>query len=169
MSLRTSLPFATALTALLLAPLIARTDPTADARKAIQASYDHADAAVTKKDVNTAVSNRTSDYTTTGPHGETLTATQEREALTQLMKSLKSIKATTSIQAIKLKGATATVIAKEHADMFLTSPQSPKPAHLIVDDVVQDTWIKTGKGWRINHSKTLKESATQDGKPVPIL
>ena len=49
-----------------------------------------------------------------------------------------------------------------------TKSDKTNPAHKIVQkSKSEDTWVKVGSTWKLKISKTITETATQDGKSIP--
>src|SRR5579871_1538259 len=89
--------------------LRAGADSPGDARKAIQAAYDHQSDALNKKDAAGAFAMCSPDFVSVDMKGTQSTAAQNREMLKMMFNMAKSIKLTQSVQNIALKGSQAQV------------------------------------------------------------
>lgn len=143
-------------------------DPTADARKAIQAQYDVSNAATVKKDVKAAISIYTPDRTIVDSKGKSTNMDVVKAQITAIFAQAASFKANSAIQTIKLTKDTAAVRVKEHGVVILPNPATKKSTTLVLDSVSDDTWVKTGKVWLQKLSKLVSQSVKQDGKPLPV-
>ncbi|HZO87155.1 MAG TPA: nuclear transport factor 2 family protein [Chthonomonadaceae bacterium] len=166
MLVRRPVPIAMTLyAALALAPL-ATADATADARKAIQTAYNQANAAMARKDVNGGLAHFAPDFEAVTRNGKKIMLPQIRQQLQQIT-MMQSIRAKSTIQKFRLKGNQAVVTVKEHADLTGVNPQNKQKLTMSIDSVSEDTWVKSGKGWLQKRSKSLRETAKINGKPIP--
>jgi hypothetical protein len=153
----------------LLGAAPAGADTAAQARSAIQATYNKMNAAAAKKDAAAIIAVHDPGYTSIDKSGQKQTLSSLKVLLSQIFQVAKSIKATTTIQSCTLKGSTASVATKEHAEIVAAiNPQDrTKTSTLVSDGTSQDTWVKTAKGWRLKMQKSTSMTQTVDGKPFP--
>jgi ketosteroid isomerase-like protein len=149
-----------------LAP-VAHADATTEARKAIQAAYDHMSAAVEKRELNGVTAFYTPDFEMTERGGTRNNLAASRRQIQFMLGMLKTIKATQVIQTFTLKGNQAVVTEHTHMDGIMLDPQTKRPHKFVGDNISQDIWIKGAKGWLQRRSQTLTERTTIDGKPQP--
>ncbi len=65
---------------------------------------------------------------------------------------------------VKVNGHDIVCTVKTEYDIFLDSERTQRVKGVSISE---DTWIKTLTGWKIKRSKVVKESAFQNGKPLP--
>lgn len=149
-----------------LAPVI-KADATADARKVIQANYNKADSAMARKDVNTVIAMYTPDAVSVSKEGKEASLADLKTSFGQLLPMAKSIKSTTTIEKLVLKGKEAFATIKEHAEILLSNPKKPSGSDKYVADATgEDTWVQTAKGWLIKKSKNLTMKQFLNGTAV---
>jgi hypothetical protein len=141
-------------------------DAAAEARKQIQAAYNRENAAAARKDTSGVIANMTPDYRNTDLRGQTATVDQIRQSLPRLFASAISLKARSVVNKITLKGDQADTVVNEHAELMLFNARTRKPSRLVIDEVYQTLWVKTGGGWRKKRSKVLSSTQKLDGKRV---
>ena len=141
-------------------------DPTSDARKAIQAQYDRANAAAAKKDIKGNIAIFTSDRISVDEKGTTLTLAQYRKLNSALFSSAASISASSTIENISAKGDTATVRVKEHGKLVIINPQTKQASTLVIDSVSDDIWVKRSGMWLQKRSVEKSANTVLDGQHV---
>jgi hypothetical protein len=77
-----------------------------------------------------------------------------------------SLKATTTRQKFALKGKEATVTVKTHIETLFVAVDPQKPSKLVIEDISEDTWIKSDKGWLQKRKKSLSDVTSLDGKII---
>lgn len=154
------------LLSLLACTVAASADKTADAKKAIQAAYNAENAAAARKDLKGIFASYAPDYVEVSQTGRTTTLTEEKTKARQALSLVKSAKANSVIQKIKLKGKQAVVSVKEHNELVVDNPRTGQPAKMVIDSVSEDTWTKSGKSRLKKRSKTISEKATANGEPL---
>lgn len=156
-------------TCLIAAPTL-HADPAADARKAIQQNYNAMNAAMVKKDVAAAISYMTPDFIQFDAKGQKHTIAQMRSGLQQMVRQMKTLKATSAVSKVTVDAAGAKASANVHNTLTLTlpNPNTGKDSTIVSTEDSIDAWVKTAKGWRLKQSKTLKTTQTLDGQPVSM-
>lgn len=145
--------------------LSAHADPTAEARKEIQAAYDALNDAVQRDDLAKDKKYRGDDYVFTRVGGTRLHVQELRKRHTSLREKIIKAHSSSKIIELQLDGPRAFVMVKEHFEgEYRRSWVSPGPKHIVADDVAQDTWVKGPLGWRITSSMNLEDHALIDGK-----
>lgn len=66
---------------------------------------------------------------------------------------------------VKVKGDRA-VVMNRYAYQGIFEPQPGKTVKMADKGMTRDTWIKTGKGWRILNLETVESNPTMDGKSI---
>jgi hypothetical protein len=153
--------------AVIAASLPALGDAAAEARRQIQAAYNRENAAAARKDASGVLANLTSDYKSISANGQTVTAEVLRQRLPIIFASAVSVKGTSTIIKLALKGKQADVQVKEHGILVLMNRQTKKRSKLEIHDVSQTLWVKTPSGWKKKQSRTLSSKQLLDGKPLP--
>jgi len=88
------------------------------------------------------------------------------EMTSQLGMVTKVNRSTTKINKVEVKGSTAVATVTSAYAMTMVGPD--KKSHRIAGQTLtHDTWTKTASGWKLKMVKTVKETATFDGKPMP--
>lgn len=136
----------------------------ADARKAIQAQLDQSAKALADKDVDAYSKNWTSDYKVTGIFGETLDRERAASGLRDALANVSNVKATMTIDRLKVNGDTATVLIRRKGTADVTSPDG-KALPFSRDEREVQTWTKTPDGWKQKAATVLTQKDTIDAKP----
>jgi len=145
--------------------IIARGDAVTDARKAIQALYDSANAAITKRDATGAFAIYSPTFIAINNKGEKHTLADMRQRLQLLSDQSKTIVGTTKIQTLTLKGNTANVRIIEHSKLIGVDPATGTDSTLVMDSTSDDIWVLTKGRWLETKSKTLTTKDTLNGRP----
>src|SRR6266853_385125 len=105
----------------LVVPLhgVAQVDTGSAAKKSIQGLYSRRDAAAEKKDVNTTLSTLAPDFVYVSLDGQQGDAKLLKRRLTPLFTMMQSVKSTSEIQKLTLKGKVATATVKQHLEMLV--------------------------------------------------
>ncbi len=151
---------------LVLAMPLAKSDPSADARKTIQAAYAAENKAVENKDVKTMFVSYASDFTQTTKRGERLNLAGIKEAVPKVLVAAQKITDKTVLQKFSMKGSKASATVSRHTDLVILNPKTQKTMKIVVDAVSIDTWVKSGKTWKLKLSQGQSEQQSVDGKPV---
>lgn len=107
----------------------------------------------------------TSDFVYYPTRGKKLTAKELIAAMKEQMRTVgKVAKSTQKLDKIVLKGDTAIVTVS--AAYAMDVPVKGKAGKLAGTSLTTDTWVNTPKGWRLKEIKTLKETATLNGKAI---
>ncbi|WP_309718826.1 hypothetical protein [Armatimonas sp.] len=149
---------------LLAAPVVAQ--DTATVQKAIQAQYNKEAAAFMKKDISAGLSINTSGFATTDTKGKKTTLAEFKAALTQIISAAQSIKLSSTVEKVTVKGETATVIVSDKSLFVLTNPQTKKSTKVEGASRNEDTWIKQAGVWKRQKNRALTSQSLMDGKPV---
>lgn len=149
---------------LCLAPTI-HADPTADARKAIQADDDRKDAAFTRLDPVGTLQHKTLDFVSVGTEGST-NLDKERGTVKRAFSAAKSARSASHIQSIVLKDGGAVVVSNTKATLVRTSSRTGKLITLVDNQTSREFWVKTSGVWKCKRSRTLKETTMVDGRVV---
>lgn len=143
-------------------------DPVADAKKEIQARYDKVKAGGDRKNIKVMMEHYAPDFTLTG-QGRNYTLGHMRVQFGYLTRTMTTIKIVTTIQKVDLKGAVATVSAKEHCELGYVNQGIKKVEPMTVDNTLQDVWVKQPAGWLLKSTKVLTAKRVLNGKPAPAL
>jgi ketosteroid isomerase-like protein len=145
---------------------IRKAPPSADVQRAIQQNYNAMAAAMRQGDVSGTLAFYASDFSQVSPEGERTSRAEFQADLQAIADNMKSFQAKTVISKLSLDGggkrATATV--RMMINVTVRDPETGSDAKLVGTEDSVDTWIRTANGWRLQHSKTRKE--TLNGKPV---
>ncbi len=155
----------------------AHADATQDARKAIQQAYDLGNAAMVRKDKAGVLKYYAPNWTAAGANGQTMTLAQFKSNLDGLLTRMYNVKATSKITKIRLKGNQAEVTVNDYMQASVQAsprPQSgagapgkPTVMTVVLTDMGNDTWVKSGKGWLRLRSHVVSSHRTLNGKPFP--
>jgi hypothetical protein len=156
---------ARALLVLLPAMTAAQTSPQAY----FDGVYNKLSALTLKKDANglskLLKSVVTADFVYVPAKGPKLSTTQLLSSMRSQFKAMGKInKSAQKLDKVVLKGDRAVVTVSSQYAMEV--PTAGKKSKLVGSSVSNDTWVNTPKGWRLKEIKTLKETATLDGKPI---
>nr|WP_309689198.1 nuclear transport factor 2 family protein [Armatimonas sp.] len=149
---------------LLAAPAVAQ--DTVTLKKTLQAQYNKEAAAFMKKDIDSALSINTSDFTTTDTKGKKLTLAEFKAAFMQITTIAQSIKLSSTVEKVTLKGDTATVTVSDKSLFTLANPQTGKKAQMEGASRNEDTWVKKSGVWKRQKNRALSNKTLMDGKPV---
>ena len=156
----------TAAGSLLFGCMNAMADSSMEVQKTIQAAYSAENRAVEKKDVKQMFINYSADFTQTTKKGERLTLSSIKQVVPRMLMSAQKISDKTTVQKFSMKGNRAFATVSRHTDISIANPQTKKPMSATVDAVSVDTWVKSGKTWKIKLSQEKSEQQFVDGKPV---
>jgi hypothetical protein len=149
----------------------AKADSVSEAKSAIQATYDARNAAVDKTNVYGVLDYYAPDFIYLSPDGKTMDKAQSQVALTTLFEQVVTIRMTTHVLGMTLKGTDALVRAKHWIvetllpeDFVLIGEPIPKEMVSYVD-TSSDTWTYTGSHWLLQSSHTLTRIQVVPGGP----
>lgn len=125
MNFRSSLRVTAALFAALSLAAVAHADAAADAKKAIQAAYDKADAALVKKDLKGMFSVYSPDYEAQA-NGKKMTLAEVQQMAQMQISMIQKPKNKVTIQKFTLKGKEATATTKQDMEASFSNPQTKK-------------------------------------------
>jgi len=149
--------------------LTVRADGALEARKAIQAAYDRFGVAMHRKDAESATADFTPDFTELDGDGAAIQSgiPTERRQFQALFLYSRSITVTETIQKLALRGKRAIVTIKEQMTLDSTkqTPQGVRPLTFCSDSVHEDVWVRSGRRWLRQSTRTLSIQETVDGKP----
>ena len=146
-------------------PPLARGDAAADARKWIQAAYERENVAAMRKDARGALANTAFDYTAVDSHGARYDYRTLRERLPKLLAGFQTLKASTRIEKLTLRGNQAAVLVNERLEGMIEHPRKKRLAQLVIRSRSEDVWSRFGMVWRKKKSRILSESESLDGEP----
>jgi len=149
-----------------MAILLLITSPTT-VKKQIQAQYDRWSKAYMALDVDTLVDILTPDYTLTSFDGKVSSHDGYVAYLKLKKKSGYKDPNTTQTKIVWLqeKGRLTDVDAQEIMKSRVTDPTTQRPAICVHIHYYLDVWQKSGPTWRLNSTKTLRESTSY--QPIP--
>lgn len=151
-------------------PTAAPADAIPAARKAIQAAYDHMDAAIRHRDERGAFAFHAPDHVATF-EGQEVGMAQSRQALGDLLDGARYIRSTTTIESFVLNGGReALVTNKSYFKASVYEPATDSRALVTMTSTARDTWIRDARGrWLLKRTRILSLNATRNGRPVPSL
>jgi hypothetical protein len=145
---------------LMLLPAAAFADATSDARKAIAAVYSKQDATVAARDVGSLLLTCTPDYVEAhheeDAHGATLSRADVETQLGQVFNRVKTIHRTVTITSFKLEGDTAHVGGRLMLIAVMPAQGSAMDSQFSQIGTIEDTWVRTPKGWMLSRSDIMK-------------
>lgn len=147
-----------ALTALLCLTLPAIAQPAAapSARREIQAAYNSIDAALARKDIDTALDYDADDCEFYNRKGQLMDAGGGRQELEDLVEKVDTVRETTKILSFTGTSTEATVVVKTHTVAGASNSINGRAARGVFDAVARDYWVKTDAGWRRKRSRVLQ-------------
>jgi hypothetical protein len=148
-------------------PSIAQRDPNAAVRQAIMQQYRRMETALAKKDINEAVKICLPNAQFKSKNMPTVSVTQWKKMAEQTLPSFQSLKITTRIDSLKVKGSEATVEIFQTMEAKVNNPQTNRVSVLRSEQKSRDIWVKSGSGWLLKLSDTFSEKSTLDGQPLP--
>lgn len=140
----------------LAGPSHSKPDEVSEARKAIQAAYDKAAAATSKRDIKGRYASHNPNFVYKyGQTKEPLHMRIERDEVN--FRNMKSVREKYLIKKFQLKGNVATVVCAIHMNVIFLDRDTNKPRPPdVIDATQQDTWVKGDKGWLLTLTKALK-------------
>jgi hypothetical protein len=148
-------------------PTIAQRDPNAAVRQAILQQYRRMETALAKKDINEAVKICLPNAQFKSKNMPTVNVEQWKQMAAQTLPSFQSLKISTRIDSLKVKGNEATVEISQIMEAKVNNPQTNKVSILRSEQKSRDIWMKSGPGWLLKLSDTYSEKSTLDGKLLP--
>jgi hypothetical protein len=141
-------------------------------QKELEALYQKMDEALVRKDLKAFESHLTPDWQSMFPGEKPLSFKEIKAQMKKykVMDSLISRKTMRNIEDVKLEADTATVtfeISSEEEQKDLLGQYGPKDQihHITSKSKIEDTWIKSDKGWKQKiHLKLVSNQLTIDGK-----
>jgi ketosteroid isomerase-like protein len=129
--------------------------------KQIRANYAEMDQALIAEDAEKALSFLAPDCVSTNAKGKRVSLEEYRGGLQTIFTVADSLTSKTVVSSVTMKGAGATV-ELESALIAKT-----KVGTLVATSKSRDYWEKVGEVWKIKQSRTLRESITMNGQPIP--
>jgi ketosteroid isomerase-like protein len=157
---------AAALIGLTLVCMIAGTVAAQDAvvRKAIAAEYAKFSRAARKKDVKAALSIATPDLVVRQPDGQQMNRQQLEAMLSLQMTMVKQVKRVdVTIVNLSVRGNQAVAVVSMTLSGVVEDAQG-KAREIISQNMSRDTWVKTGKEWKMKRSESVN-SAPNNRRP----
>jgi ketosteroid isomerase-like protein len=140
-------------------PTVAQPAAVPSARREIQAAYNSIDAALARKDIDTALDYDADDCQFYDRKGRQVD-TGGRQELEDLMEKVDTVRETTKILSITGTSTEATVVVKTHTVAGASNRINGRAAKGVFDEVARDYWIKTDAGWRRKRSRVLQSKGT---------
>jgi ketosteroid isomerase-like protein len=129
--------------------------------KQIRANYAEMDQALSAKDVDKAMSYFAPDTVQTDTKGKPIPLAAMKTGLQTMFNAASSVESKTTISSVEVKGPGVTVSMA--SKMTATTPLGP----LVASSTSRDYWEQVGGAWKIKRSRSLTESVTLNGKPLP--
>jgi hypothetical protein len=142
--------------------------PPPAARQQIETSYKRENAALAKENVAGVMVHYAPDFVYKGPRGETYRAPQLQSVLSQMFAAMSGIRNATIITRFVPQGKGARARVKETLNAVFTPPGRAKPGKLVIVDDREDVWARAGNAWVKKSSRSFKQTATLDGKPLQM-
>ncbi len=132
-------------------------------KKQLAANYKAFGTAFQTKNIESAASLMTDDYTVVQPNGQVATKPQIVATFKQEAAMMSDVKWTRTITNLTTKGKQAIAIVDGNFTGHLAG-QDGKPHDFKLVATTQDTWTKTAKGYMLQKSVVQKNVVTIDGK-----
>ena len=132
-------------------------DTPAQARKAIEAIFAKEAAALSRKDLNSALAYQAPDYVGITKDGKRYNREQTRQ-LTQPLRKSKSISETDHITHFTFKGDTVLARVKSHMIVIVLNSQTNKSVAVTIDSLTDETWVKRSGKWLCKHERQIESS-----------
>ena len=126
------------------------------ARHEIQAIYSKIDAAIDRKDVDTAFDYDADDCEYYNKKGHLLEEGSGRQEVVDLLDKVDTVRETTIITSFTGSDADAIVTAKTHVVLAAANNANGRAIKVALDEVSRDYWVKTGDGWKRKRSREIK-------------
>ena len=137
----------------------------ASVRDQIDRQYKRWATAAVKNDVETILAIMAPDYTLKTYTGMVIDHKKYEASLRKRRETNQPTDAyQTEIAQISVKGTTASVISNETSSKLTTDPITNKRVNMIHVHRYEDTWIKSGKTWKLKSTVTQQEST----KVIPV-
>lgn len=137
-------------------PAAAQPAAAPSARREIQAAYNKIDAALARKDIDTALDYDTDDCEFYNRKGQLMDAGGGRQELEDLVEKVDTVQETTKILSFMGTSTEATVTVRSHTVARASNRINGRAAKGIFDEVARDYWVKTDDGWRRKRSRMLQ-------------
>ncbi len=130
--------------------------------KQVRAAYTEMDQALSAKDIDKAMSYMAPDIVNTDAKGKPFPLAAMKTGLQTMFNAASSVESKTTISSVEVKGPGVTV--NSASKMTATTPLGP----LVASTTSRDYWEQVGGAWKIKRSRSLTESVTINGKPLPV-
>ena len=150
--------------ALMTATAIA--DTSVAVKKSLTTLYGKRDVAVSKKDVKAATADFSPEFIYVSKDGQKGDLKTLQKRIFAYVTFMKTVKVKSVIQSISVKGKMAKVVVKDHLDMTILNEKTMKTTKVTADQISEDEWEKSEKGWLQKRMTVKKEAAMMDGKPL---
>ncbi len=137
---------------------------TSDARKAMDQMEKQFVKAFMAKDAGWFEKVSTPDFVAIDQHGKKFDKKQAMTQMKELFQALKIEKVTSNIKSLKTSGKSLLVVTETILKGTIPGKDG-KPSKLVDTSTDEETWVKSGKDWKIKLDKTTSDKATLDGKP----
>lgn len=125
-------------------------------RREIQAVYSKIDAALDRKDIDTALDYDDADCQYYNRKGHLEEEGSGRQGLEDLVEIVDSIRVTTKILSFSGTSDEATVTVRNHAEARASNTVNGRALHGVSDQIVRDYWVRTDDGWRRKRCRVLQ-------------
>ena len=133
--------------------------PIPQAQREIQAVYNQIDAALGRKDVDTAFDFNTEDSEFYDKNGHPQDVADARQEAIQLLADIDTYKRKSVIVSFSGGDTDATVTVRYHSYQTVANAISGRSAQVVTDESYRDYWVKTDDGWRRKRSRSLSIKA----------
>ncbi len=139
-------------------PAVAAPAAAPATRREIQQAYNKINAALARKDVDTALDYDTDDCEYYDKKGHLLGEGGGRQELVDLLDNVDTLKRTTAITSFAGTDTDATATVKQHIIITAANTVTGRAVRGVSDVVFRDYWVKTDDGWKRKRSRVLKGS-----------
>ncbi len=129
------------------------------ARREIQAIYSKIDAAIDRKDVDTAFDYDADDCQYYNKQGRLMEEGSGRQEVIDLLDKVDTVKETTVITSFAGSDADAVVTSKAHIVLAAANNANGRAIKVALDEISRDYWVKTDDGWKRKRSREIKGKA----------
>jgi hypothetical protein len=132
--------------------VLAAADPTSQ----LMAIYTKTDAALDRKDIDSAIAYHSPNFIALTGDGTVETTDQQKTRMMKLLDEVTTLDVTTRIDKCDFADKTATVIISQHITATITDPDTQKAVPMSGDDQARELWSKGASGWQLDVVQTLQ-------------
>jgi len=134
-------------------------------QRALSQEYVRYNRAIKAKDIQTIMGMLTPDFSWHVGDGKALNRQQTRKALAEYLDEIRFVeKADFRIEKISAAGKQAHVVVTETISALI--PAGPnKMQRRVTTETLKETWVRTGRGWKVKKSEILKTRETLVAMP----